>query len=735
MNGWIEHLRTTLGQPVGSVVLIGAGAGGWAEACQALQPRRTLLVEGEVDLLPRLHRLVAGRPGWSLHAAVLADRPGLQVWHRYNLSALNGPLDALELQRFFPRLQRLQSREVEVEPIGGFLAGLPLPTDDGLADLLLLDLPGQECSLLEAIPTEVLQRFHAVVLRGCAQALPPSGCRAGDESEHLSERSFRVSFCDRDSEPLWPTTVYRFDEALCSERQMAARLHALQVQPEQREDRLLELSAELEVRQSALTALTAAKLAAEQKATERAAHFERLTRARDEAAVRLADAQAELIERDRANEALRATLADRDEQVAALEQREAELLAERNDLSSRLQERLAQLQTLSQTKARADEFIHELKARREALEEARSAAEHKAAERAQHVDRLTRAREEMAERLQALEAQLGAITGQRDELQAALSERVRQADGAAQAFQAERDRLAAERAALEAELQERLTQFQALSQAKARADEIVQELEAGRAGLEEARRAAEQKAAERAQHFDRLTRARETLAEEVQALASRLKQAEERASASDAELQALREQASAAAAAALERQSGLTQRLTHAESRITELTKARDDAAAQLQERLTQLQTMSQTKARADEFIQEQKSKLEALREAKAASDQKAAERAEHFDRLTRARDELSRQVAVQQQLLGEAEAARTRLDKEHQALLAERDAQVRLAADRQRLVAEKSRRIQQLEADLADAQGGLQAMHQELTRAEQQLEILKDIFLQEPQL
>ncbi len=72
------------------------------------------------------------------------------------------------------------------------LADLGLAAEASAAHVLVVDVPGQEDSLLAALPQELLACFDLLILRGCRDALPPGGAPVAQALDQLQQRSFDV---------------------------------------------------------------------------------------------------------------------------------------------------------------------------------------------------------------------------------------------------------------------------------------------------------------------------------------------------------------------------------------------------------------------------------------------------------------------------------------------------------------------------------------------------------------
>jgi len=246
------------------------------------------------------------------------------------------------------------------------------------------------------------------------------------------------------------------------------------------------------------------------------------------------------------------------------------------------------------------------------------------------------------------------------------------------------------------------------------------------------------------------------LEREVATQRNRLTEATQQAATREAELQTQLSKQSAALAeqthVATERQAQLDQ-LTQEKA---ELTTARDalanDKTALTQARDEQAKLATQRQAQLDQLSKE-KAELTAARDTLAKD--KAA--------LTQARDEQTKLATERQAQLdqlskekAELTAARDTLAKDKAALTQARDEQIKLATDRKaqldKITTERDQlqkslneskkalegakqQIQQLEEEASESLHRQQLLHEELIKAEAQIELIKDLLLREPGL
>ncbi|MCQ4253823.1 hypothetical protein [Stutzerimonas stutzeri] len=288
------------------------------------------------------------------------------------------------------------------------------------------------------------------------------------------------------------------------------------------------------------------------------------------------------------------------------------------------------------------------------------------------------------------------------------------------------------------------------------------------------------------------------LEREVATQRNRLTEATQQAATRESELQTQLSKQSAALAeqthVATERQAQLDQltqekaELTAARDALakdkTALVQARDEQAKLATERQVQLDQLTQEKAEltaARDALAKDKTALTQARDEQAnlaterqvQLDQLTKEKAEltascdalakDKTALTQARDEQAKLVTERQAQLdqltqekAELTAARDTLAKDKTALTQARDEQAKLAADRKtqldKITAERDQlqkslnenkkalegakqQIQQLEEEASESLHRQQLLHEELIKAEAQIELIKDLLLREPGL
>lgn len=178
--------------------------------------------------------------------------------------------------------------------------------------------------------------------------------------------------------------------------------------------------------------------------------------------------------------------------------------------------------------------------------------------------------------------------------------------------------------------------------------------------------------------------------------------------------------------------TGFESRRQAIENQLKQLGLERDKQARLAAERQAQLEQLTQAKAAVE---------LELGREIEALK-QVQAEREQEIALLEQARDQQAR-LAEERQTANEALAkekaelaqAKAQLEQEKSVLAGRHEEQAKLAAERLKQINELQQQIQSRQANEAELAARQQMMHEEMVRAEAQLDLIKDMLLREPEL
>lgn len=386
------------------------------------QSGQVALVTGDPGVQRLLRRAAAGKAGVQVIDAVVAAQASAAQWLRFNVSEVDGLLEPAALHQVYPRLQMLERLPVRTLDLSAVLALLPcIKRQDG-SNVLVLELPGLELSVLQSLPDDQLQLFDWILLRCAKDGLYELGAKPSEVSSHLQAR-FYESFGDEDqSDPLWPLALFRFDESAATRDAWARRVGALEQQLAQVEQSLGIASRELE-RQSRLAAehlgqvqvLRADCEAAVAVSQERQLELQRLTHSFDELTQvsqgQLAEMAALAESRDAAGERVKQHLIELEE---ANKVRDAAVQLARD--------RLAQLDQTTKARDEQVKLAADRAAQLQALTQSAVQSERLSQDRLKQIEQLTKSRDEQTritgeqrKRLLQLESQLVELTA-RDSL-------------------------------------------------------------------------------------------------------------------------------------------------------------------------------------------------------------------------------------------------------------------------------------------------------------------------------
>jgi FkbM family methyltransferase len=270
-----DLLQSLGSQPLGTVVHVGAGSVDVVHGYAALRPSRLVLIEGDADAAFELQEQVGSGTAFEAVTCAVAPQSGRIRWHRYNLSMLNGPLDATGLRAVYPRLRRMETVEVDAVALHDVLTERVSAEGGAPANVLVMDVPGQEDCLLASLPGDVLRRFGWIVLRGCSAYGASSWPKPQDAVDRLYGEGYALVESGAEPEPVWPVSLLRFDAAMFEFQLVRARLAESETLCGTR-------AATIERQTQELADLERALAALQKGGEEHAALIDRITKERDE---------------------------------------------------------------------------------------------------------------------------------------------------------------------------------------------------------------------------------------------------------------------------------------------------------------------------------------------------------------------------------------------------------------------------------------------------------------------
>jgi chromosome segregation ATPase len=317
------------------IVHLGAGQHADPLDYAGLQYRRLILVEGDPEATETLSTACEKDPSVQVIQKIITPTEGDVIFYRYNLSSVNGILPAGTLTSLYPRLRVIEEETLSSASLGSLLEELEI--DEQKRNLLILDLPGLEASLIESLTNEQLRKFEFLVIRGCRESLQEGARSLKETLAHLKKSHYTVHGQDDEEDPHWPIVLLKFDGA-----------HAeLEEELENRARLLVEKATQIHQQGERIGELE--RLVGEVSAQRDGLHGEvaELTRQRDEL-------QGELVE-------VRAVLEQSNQQLGTLQNRIS-------DLESEVSSKETLLDVLSKGRVQQDRMYEELSGERDGLQ-------------------------------------------------------------------------------------------------------------------------------------------------------------------------------------------------------------------------------------------------------------------------------------------------------------------------------------------------------------------------------
>ena len=226
MDNLTACLANLTERPLGTVVHIGAGRSAVLQDYANIAAQSVVLVEGDPQIGADLLKSAAPYENVRVVTRVVASDRSNILWHRYNLSALNGPLQADALKADYPKMRETERMTIEAVSLGDVLDDVVVAPDDRFVNVLVLDMPGQEFALLESIDRRRLSGYGAVLVRGCQEPNYGAGATLDRTIAVLREHSFELAVRDSEAQPLWPVALMTVDAGSASRNRLKAELDA-----------------------------------------------------------------------------------------------------------------------------------------------------------------------------------------------------------------------------------------------------------------------------------------------------------------------------------------------------------------------------------------------------------------------------------------------------------------------------------------------------------------------------
>lgn len=212
---------------------LGAGQGERAEACkQRYQPTHTVLVDGQAHAEGRLDSVqqASVKRVWVTHDGQPA------TFYHYNLAEFDGLRKASALKELFPNLKLKSSEDVETVAVHK-LVGETLADQGGNNHVLVIDIPGQELALLQALAEhELIQRFEYIEVVTCQEAWFDGVNVTTEAAAQLKEYGFKAVTATLDDDPDFPVLAVYRDAVAEENRVLKERLKQLEEAQKQLEE-------------------------------------------------------------------------------------------------------------------------------------------------------------------------------------------------------------------------------------------------------------------------------------------------------------------------------------------------------------------------------------------------------------------------------------------------------------------------------------------------------------------
>jgi hypothetical protein len=253
MQTLIEALIGITPTPFDCVVHVGAGRYAERSDYDALRPEHIVLVEGDPDAAANLRDRFQGEERMTVVSSLVGDGESEVTFHRFSLPSFNGPLGMGRLREIYPRITEIESIQLRSRSLSAI--GRKQELHLGERNLLILDVPGQEASMLSVLRREELANFSYIILSGCSEAWM-EGSVALDKSLATLEDAYFQTVREDNDDPAWPRHLLILDKIKLrmkweldkNEFMSVERLHQIH----QQEEKIKELERVVEEKQNFL---------------------------------------------------------------------------------------------------------------------------------------------------------------------------------------------------------------------------------------------------------------------------------------------------------------------------------------------------------------------------------------------------------------------------------------------------------------------------------------------------
>jgi FkbM family methyltransferase len=209
--------------PIHTIVHLGAGRCSELANYLTFQPQQILLVEADPKLAADLEKRTADLEPVTVKCAAVAGNPGPATFLRFTVSewnSLHAPSGLLEL---LPGLKMVESLQVTTVSPVDLIQPLKLKAEQ--ESLLIVDLPGEELSVLQALAqAQLLHLFGKIRLQCGVEPLYEGSAPAQQILQWLQHQGFDPETIDTSHDPDRPCWTLRRNALLLRNRELAQQV-------------------------------------------------------------------------------------------------------------------------------------------------------------------------------------------------------------------------------------------------------------------------------------------------------------------------------------------------------------------------------------------------------------------------------------------------------------------------------------------------------------------------------
>jgi hypothetical protein len=210
MQTLIEKLNSIATASIDCVVHVGAGRDAGSHDYDAIEPAHLVLIDGDPDAAECLRDRFKCDESVTVIPELVGTSESEIDFHRYTLPTFNGPLGLGRLREIYPRIKEGESIQLRPRSLSDILQ--EQESHLGSCNLLILDTPGQETTILSALTGEWLAKFSFIILTGCSESWMEGADPLATSLFTLRDVCFeRVA--EEMEDPAWPRLLLHHDVA------------------------------------------------------------------------------------------------------------------------------------------------------------------------------------------------------------------------------------------------------------------------------------------------------------------------------------------------------------------------------------------------------------------------------------------------------------------------------------------------------------------------------------------